>query len=530
MNQEHAFEPRLNLQAARHISGGGGYRLGNLLIWALALYLLWPMFGHESAHPALWGYSGGFLVLLLAVVLGMVAWLVVLTRLAALRQRTLFFVTVLALAGLEGLFRLDMVAKHFTAFHQVGGIVPYLCFDGPREALDQKTDGDGTYRIVMVGGSTVGDGDPSLAKALEEVFHAEGRPEVRVYNYGAARFVARQERLRLELDALPLRPDLVIVYDGANDVSLPYFDDPRPRYPANWATVEAGCALTTNTAGFRRSVSLVLRSSALLRCLFDDVVFKEDIVHMRRLRAEAGYGEPKWRQALTDGWLEDWEAMARMSRCRSARAVFLLQPFLTEKRELSESEKDIDARYDEAFHAHMRACYDRMRAGLEAFAGKAPDGVAARDLSRALDDFAGQAFVDVTHVGAEANRHLARKIHEIVSPLVDQDRPLPPGTVAPNSVPSAPVAPGTDGAGATTAPEGERGQAFAPETPENPPQPAAQGPQAGNPPASQVQPGAPSQPQARKAVVPRPRRLHAPSPHGAPAAVSPQESGGGTTP
>ena len=506
MIQEHAFEPRLNTRGSRGASGAGGYRLGNLLVWVLALYLVWPAFGHESAQPLLWGYSGGYLVLLLVLGAGMAAWLAALLRMAGHGQRALFLVTAMVLAGLEGLFRLDVVARRFAPIHHFREITPYLTFSGTRDPAGPRPSGDGQYRVVMLGGSTVNTGDPALPKALEDVFRAEGRPEVRVYNYGVVSYISRQERLQLDLEVLSVQPDLVIVYDGGNDVYQPFFGDPRPQYPYNWGSFEAGYALATNKAGFRRSASMLLRSSALLRCLFDDAIFKEDILRLGALRTEAGYGKDPWRKALADGWLENWQDMARLAGSRSVKAVFLLQPFLTEKRELSEGEKDIDARYDNAFREHMRFCYDRMRAGLETFSAKASGGVAVRDLSRALDDFAGQAFVDVIHVGDQANRHLARKIYEVVRPIVDRDRPLPAQAQPAAQTVSAPV---SDGA----AQDAQRGD-------------GAQAAQGQFPPGAQTQDG---QPQATSGIQPAGTAV-APRIHQAGTAAAARAQGGEVAP
>ena len=398
--------------------------MGNLLFWGLGLYLLWPAFCHVSAQPAFWHYSWPYLALVAGLTALLLAWLTTVVSLPQGRQRFLFFTTVFVLAGLECLFRLDAVQRRFTAMHHFRETAPYLAFSGTRDRFDPKTAQPGEYRIFMLGGSTVNTGNPALPKALEDAFHAHGRPEVLVYNYGVVSFISRQEMLLLLIEVLEAKPDLVIVYDGGNDIYQPFFGDPRPGYPYNWATFEAGFALATNTAGFRQTVSWALRKSALLRSQLDSLVFKEDLLGIQDLRARAGYGSPAWRTALAEAWRDSWEKILLLTQGKNIPVACLLQPFLTEKTPLAEAEKSIDANYDDAFRLHMREGYQRMRSGIQTLETERHGAVFA-DLSHALDDFQGQAFTDVIHVSDEANVHLAAKVYELVAPLAVKVSPSP---------------------------------------------------------------------------------------------------------
>jgi len=397
----------------------GTCQLGNLLVWGLALYLFWPAFQHVSNQAVIWHYSKGYLALIACLAALLLVWLSAVLVLSHSRQRFLFYITVVVFAGLECLFRLDVVQSRFTAIHHFRETAPYLAFSGTRDRFDPETADPSEFRIFMLGGSTVNTGNPSLPKALEDIFHAEGRPDVRVYNYGVVSFISRQELLMLMLDVLDKKPDLVIVYDGGNDIYQPYFGDPRPGCPYDWTTFEAGFALATNMADFRRTVSWALRKSALLRAMLDNVEFKEDLLRIKELRVQSGYGSPAWRRALAESWRSSWENMLFLTQGRNVPVACLLQPFLTEKTPLSETEKSIDARYDDAFREHMHEGYANMRAGVQSMSADAHGAVVA-DLSHALDGYPGQAFIDVIHVTDDANRYLARTVYDLVAPLVSK--------------------------------------------------------------------------------------------------------------
>lgn len=75
----------------------------------------------------------------------------------------------------------------------------------------------GDFRIAVLGGSTTDDiyDKRNWARILYEKWPNDA---VTVYNGGTCGYTSTQELIKLERDILPLNPDLIIVYDGFNDL------------------------------------------------------------------------------------------------------------------------------------------------------------------------------------------------------------------------------------------------------------------------------------------------------------------------
>lgn len=96
-----------------------------------------------------------------------------------------------------------------------------LGFRGEDFDIDKR---EHTYRIVAVGGSStyasdVRDYRLSYPYILQEYLHASGFDFVEVINAGVIGYSSHQNLMNLQFRVLPLQPDLVIVYQGFNDVS-----------------------------------------------------------------------------------------------------------------------------------------------------------------------------------------------------------------------------------------------------------------------------------------------------------------------
>jgi hypothetical protein len=93
---------------------------------------------------------------------------------------------------------------------------------------------DNTYRIVALGGSTtyssgVDDFELSYPSLLETYLRENGFGAVEVINGGASGYTSHQNLINMHLRVLPLLPDLIIVYQGFNDIQA-RFVYPNSKY------------------------------------------------------------------------------------------------------------------------------------------------------------------------------------------------------------------------------------------------------------------------------------------------------------
>lgn len=69
----------------------------------------------------------------------------------------------------------------------------------------------GSYRIFILGGSTVWEGNPTIPDLLQKEFIRNGYPQVEVFNYGVMSSNSSMELARLVFEVLDFRPDLVVM-------------------------------------------------------------------------------------------------------------------------------------------------------------------------------------------------------------------------------------------------------------------------------------------------------------------------------
>ena len=100
----------------------------------------------------------------------------------------------------------------------------------------------GQLRIAVLGGSAVQLGstwETTLPGALRAVIRnaLPGR-DVEVINGGIVSAVSRQSVAQLVFTVAPYQPDVVILYDGYNDLYVPITYESRPNFPYNFQTME----------------------------------------------------------------------------------------------------------------------------------------------------------------------------------------------------------------------------------------------------------------------------------------------------
>lgn len=92
---------------------------------------------------------------------------------------------------------------------------------------------EGAYRIAAIGASTtygaVQDYRQSYPDLLEAYLHEQGYGFVEVVNAGVGAYTSHQNLMTLQFRVLPLEPDLIILYQGWNDIRERLIF-PNPRY------------------------------------------------------------------------------------------------------------------------------------------------------------------------------------------------------------------------------------------------------------------------------------------------------------
>jgi lysophospholipase L1-like esterase len=272
----------------------------------------------------------------------------------------------------------------------------------------------GRRRIVVLGGSAVfGSGASSDAATfpalLQAVLHARGRREVEVVNAGAPAYVSGQELARLIYEIMDLEPDVVIVYDGFNDLNSPLLFDPRPGYPSNFAWLEQSVHFNSFRTLVAYRARLAVQSSGLG-------------FWARRLRgARDGVvpSGPAVDADIIETYRRNLDRMVSVMRARGIRAVCVFQPTLLARRQRTAAEDAVVA-YMERRHPGYTARF----AGLQPRAVEAMRAVAAArgvpfvDLSGLFDGSTETIFIDTAHVTDRGNALIAERLGPETEPLL----------------------------------------------------------------------------------------------------------------
>jgi hypothetical protein len=270
-------------------------------------------------------------------------------------------------------------------------------------------------RIFFLGGSTVIGGyqvETTIPGVVEAYLQANGLPHARAYNFGVLSFVSGQELALLAHRLIDLKPDVVIAYDGGNDLYEPWVYDPRPGYPFNFVTEEEAMSALANAQGDAKTMASLSRDSALLQALLGTGDWAGRMsIRLNRLRSTVGYGSPPWKEAVVGAYARNLTQMCRFARGNGALFAAFFQPLLAYS-------KPLDARQSaetggDVMVQGLREQRDMTRHAVAAQfpAPSLEAGCRFSDLSRILENN-DAAFTDAIHVDTKSNRLIGRRIAE----------------------------------------------------------------------------------------------------------------------
>ncbi len=292
----------------------------------------------------------------------------------------------------------------------------------------------GQLRIAVLGASQVelaSTFETTLPGSLETLLRRQypGR-NIEVINAGIQSCVSRQSIVELEVTVVDYHPDMVIFYDGGNDLGLPLTYESRPNFPYNFQTMEEAWDLYREE--HRASLwRIAMGRSYLYRAMrarmegsqkntiptADDPLAGTNAVTPDRIISDRGFVS-----AHVAAYLTNWRKMIELSRAYGYRPVCVLIP----------SSAGLDADYAvpkmmQWFHLDrgtavkwVRAfdvLYDEAGTQIERMRAAYPEA-SFLNLSHDLTP-PGKYFWDLAHIYDEANMIVAERIYRQIRPTIE---------------------------------------------------------------------------------------------------------------
>lgn len=271
------------------------------------------------------------------------------------------------------------------------------------------------FRVFVLGGSTVWNGDPPIAQLLERRFAEAGYGFVRVYNYGVVSSVSGMALVRLVHEIGDLAPDLVVFFNGGNDMLHAFGPDRRIGYPYNFLVWEANPLLESELERYP-AAALFLYGSRTLRFVFADWFERT----FSRLSYRNGVQpvlvqDPSWYDAVAANYGSNVRKAARFSHALNSKYAVFLQPTIFSKNPLSDDEAKLRI-FDRKKIEHVGGLLRAFRAELNRVA--VTEGIPAFDLSTLFDGNPETVFADNIHISQAAKNIVAEALFRSLSPLV----------------------------------------------------------------------------------------------------------------
>jgi lysophospholipase L1-like esterase len=280
-----------------------------------------------------------------------------------------------------------------------------LGFRGAREVGPKSAE---TLRVAVVGGSAawgsfVNDHE-SMPAYLETALAAElGRP-VEVVNAAVTSATSFQELVHLQADVMPLDPDVVVVFDGRNDLYYGF----SPRWDARRTPAIQGYeAFVRRSAEAepRAVVELAWRSSLRYSAFLNTVDLVSQAVNARRQATEP----LAFQSEALDAYARNLRWMAAVLSAEGVTPVFVLQPILQAgAKPLSPEEEIVVSRLGPA-QISVQDHYPQASEAVLALSQTHPE-VVALDYRQVFADTPERVYFDEVHYTAEGNRIIAERL------------------------------------------------------------------------------------------------------------------------
>ncbi len=292
---------------------------------------------------------------------------------------------------------------------------PYIMFKGKPNAGHNRLGYRGKeptipkpkkeYRIIMIGGSTVYHGDPTICQLLEENFSKYGLKNVKVYNFGVVSSTSGLELARLVHEVYDLSPNLVVFYNGSNDILQPLALDPRPGYPSNFAIYESNPLFQRDIKKYPL-FTLTAYGSNILRYLFPKY-FEEKFINISNLRKKINYNSDEWRNSIAEIYVKNMMNASLVAKAYGSESMVFFQPMLTYKQLDSLTKKEMKQLSYKFGRLKKEVSVDVRSKILTLVKSRKNNRLHFYDLSLIYSKVSEEVYTDIIHTKQEYKKDIA---------------------------------------------------------------------------------------------------------------------------
>ncbi len=257
------------------------------------------------------------------------------------------------------------------------------------------------YRIFLIGGSTTfGVGttsDHSTIPGYLQQFYDEQFPDkkIEVINAGIPKAYSYTEKYLIENTLLNYNPDLLVIYDGWNDVEI--------NYEQYSSSVDESFMTQLIREMYRIDITT---PKVLLKVYFN---YKHDVVETIPFNS-------KMMDEKVSLWVKSWKSICELQEKHDFKTIIILQPILgTGNKILSVEEQKYASHYDTENRNQNYETYANYLDELNLTC------TTSFDLRNGFDSHSETIYFDSGHVGDSGNKIIADKIYAKILPTVLED-------------------------------------------------------------------------------------------------------------
>lgn len=264
----------------------------------------------------------------------------------------------------------------------------------------------GSYRIAVVGGSAVFGGevptdDSTFTGLLEKKLNREGRARFDVINAGVPAYVSMQEVILLADRVIGYNPDVIVIFDGFNDVLTSLRRDRRPNYPWWFSEIEKLYYTSISKLFLEKKLKKYRPTKLLLNWIENKKNDKKIItVSMEQVAF----------------YRRNIDLMCHLAKSYGIDVVLVFQPVALYKENLSGSESDMIGRLDPDYKKALRKMCDLEKTAMSEVA-KA-NNVTFVDGTLFFKGISEDIFIDEVHFNQKGHSIVADYLIDFLKPVI----------------------------------------------------------------------------------------------------------------